>query len=73
MAKLIVDIPEDLRDRLKIYCIQHKTTVKNEIISLLEAFFESVDSEKDKSESVPEKAKEEKEDIIDKFMKPLGS
>jgi len=76
--KLVFEIPEDLHEKLKLYCIHNKTTITAQVTDLICNFLESFaeaqeDAKIESKQEIPLKAeKTEKLFDIDAFRKGLG-
>jgi len=76
--KLVFEIPEDLHEKLKLYCIHNKTTITAQVTDLICDFLESLaeahqETEIENKQEIPLKAeKTEKPFDIDAFRKGLG-
>ena len=38
MAKMIIDVPEDIRKAFRIVCLQNESTMKDEIVKLMKEY-----------------------------------
>lgn len=76
--KLVFEIPEDLHEKLKLYCIRNKTTITAEVTNLICGFLDGEagahsESEIEDEQGIPLKAERiEKPFDIDAFRKGLG-
>jgi hypothetical protein len=74
--KLVFEIPADLHEKLKLYCIRNKTTITAEVTNLICGFLEAEietmkEAETEAKTEIPLNKKEKTFDV-DAFRKGLG-
>ncbi len=62
--KLVIDVPEDLKNRFKTTCVNEGTTMRAEIIESMRSFIEAVEEEKKfRERNKKEEASSPKKDV----------